>query len=203
MFTADRDACFGRVYDAAHLKSHPKQKVTSLHVLRSLETRREAENWTPGRARANRSGTFARTGRPSVSAFVTFRDRKGIFHNSLTCDKETRDGVRCMIECDGGSFRLARASANAVLLHNNGFVLVGGCGEEVEEGKAVHFESGRGRQGVPARQQAGRGSAAPRSSGRPRSRPACRCASDSRRTSSSASAATTTPRISRAIRSRW
>ena len=47
-----------------------------------------------------------------------------------------------MIECDGGSFRLARAGANSVLLHNNGFVLVGGCGEEMEEGKEVYFDPG-------------------------------------------------------------
>ena len=129
VFTADRDACYGRVYDAAHLKSHPQQKVTSLHVLRSLERRREAENWTPD-ARTEAIRSFREEGQTSVTAFVTFRDRKGIFHNSLTCDKETRDGVRCMIECDGGSFRLARSGANAVMLHNNGFVLIGGCGEE-------------------------------------------------------------------------
>ncbi len=47
IFTADRDACYGRVYDQAHLKAHPRQKVTSVHVMRSLERRREAENWTP------------------------------------------------------------------------------------------------------------------------------------------------------------
>ena len=113
VFTADRDACYGRLYDAAHLKSHPQQKVTSLHVLRSLERRREAENWTPD-ARTESIRSFREEGQTSVTAFVTFRDRKGVFHNALSCDKETRDGVRCMVECDGGSFRLARSNANAV-----------------------------------------------------------------------------------------
>ncbi len=141
VFTADRDACYGRLYDAAHLKSHPQQKVTSLHVLRSLERRREAENWTPD-ARTESIRSFREEGQTSVTAFVTFRDRKGVFHNALSCDKETRDGVRCMVECDGGSFRLARSNANAVMLHNNGFILVGGCGEDVEEGKEVHFSPG-------------------------------------------------------------
>jgi hypothetical protein len=141
MFTADRDACFGRVYDAAHLKAHPKQKVSSIHVLRSLELRREAENWTPD-ARAESIRSFREDGQASVTAFVNFRDRKGTFHNALTCDQETREGVRCMIECDGGSFRLARSGANSVLLHNNGFVLVGGCGEEIEEGQERHFDPG-------------------------------------------------------------
>ena len=82
VFTADRDACYGRVYDAAHMKSHPKQKVTSLHILRSLETRRAAENWTPD-ARAESLRNFREEGQTSVSAFVTFRDRKGIFHTEF------------------------------------------------------------------------------------------------------------------------
>ena len=141
LFTADREACFGRVYDAAHLKAHPKQKVASLHVIRSLEPRREAENWTPD-ARAESIRSFREEGQASVTALVNFRDRKTTFHNSLTCDKETREGVRCLIECDGGSFVLTRSGANSVMLNNNGFVLIGGCGEEVEEGQVRHFSPG-------------------------------------------------------------
>jgi hypothetical protein len=45
LFTADQEACFGRVYDRAHLASHPNQKVTSLHIFRSLGERPEAESW--------------------------------------------------------------------------------------------------------------------------------------------------------------
>ena len=141
IFTADRDACYGRVYDQAHLKAHPRQKVTSFHVMRSLEPRREAENWTPD-ARAEAIRMFREDGLTSVTAFVNFRDRKGTFHNSLTCEQAEKDGVRCMIECDGGSFRLAPASANSVLLHNNGFVLIGGCGEEMPEGQMLHLSPG-------------------------------------------------------------
>ena len=141
MFTADQEACFGRVYDAAHMKAHPKQKVSSIHVLRSLEERRQAENWTPD-ARAEAIRSFREDGQMSVTAFVNFRDKKSTFHNSLTCDKETRDGVTCLIECDGGSFRLTRTGGNGVLLHNNGFVLIGGCGEEVEESQIRHFSPG-------------------------------------------------------------
>src|SRR5689334_10203808 len=45
LFQAEQEACFGRVYDAAHLKAHPQQKVTSFHIFRSLDDRKEAENW--------------------------------------------------------------------------------------------------------------------------------------------------------------
>ncbi len=141
VFTADGEACYGRVYDAAHLKSHPRQQVTSIHVLRELERRREAENWTPD-ARAETIRSFREDGLTSVTALVNFRDRKRTFYNFLTCGKETARGVICMIDCDGGSFRLTRASANSVLLHNNGFVLIGGCGEDVPEEKMVHFDPG-------------------------------------------------------------
>jgi hypothetical protein len=41
--------------------------------------------------------------------------------------------AHCSIECDGGSFDLKRESPTTVLLHNNGFVLVGGCGAEADE----------------------------------------------------------------------
>jgi hypothetical protein len=141
LFPADQEACFRRVYDAAHLGSHPRQKAARVFVMRELGRRREAEDWTPqGRQEAIRS--LREDGITSVTAFVTFRDRKGIFHNSLTCEKETAEGVSCLIECDGGSFRLARAGANAAMLHNNGFVLIGGCGEEVEEGNMIHFSPG-------------------------------------------------------------
>jgi hypothetical protein len=36
LFVADQEACFGRVYDRAHLARHPNQKVTSLHIFRYL-----------------------------------------------------------------------------------------------------------------------------------------------------------------------
>lgn len=142
IFTADREACFGRVYDRGHLASHPLQKVTSLHILRSLAERSEAENWQPN-ARAENIKKFRESGTTEVSAFVTFRDRRGYFHNSLNCNKENKDGVSCYIECDGGSFLLKRQSANSVLLDNGGFVLIGGCGDEVEEGEELRFEPGK------------------------------------------------------------
>ena len=165
-------------------------------MLRSLERAARGGELDARRARQESIRNFREDGQASVTAFVTFRDRKGIFHNSLTCDQETREGVRCMIECDGGSFRLTRSGANSVLLHNNGFVLIGGCGEEVEEGQERAFRPGRGRQGVPARQPADRGLPRRGAEGHPDPGRASRCASVSRRTSSSASGATTTPRIS-------
>jgi hypothetical protein len=142
LFTADKEACFGRVYDQAHLRAHPQQKVTSIHILRSLSERPQAENWEPNQ-REEAIKRFQESGETAVSAFVTFRDRRGYFHNSLTCGRDDKGGMHCFIECDGGSFAIKRESATTALLTNNGFVLVGGCGEEVESGKEVFFDPGK------------------------------------------------------------
>src|SRR6185369_256380 len=128
VFTADKEACYGRVYDRAHLASHPLQKVTSLHVLRSLGERREAENWQPNQ-RDELTKKFRDEGQADVTAFVTFKDRRGTFHNFLSCSKEGPKGTQCYVECDGGRFNLRRANPSALLLENEGFVVVGGCGE--------------------------------------------------------------------------
>jgi hypothetical protein len=45
LFVADQEACFGRVYDRAHLARHPNQQVTSLHIFRYLSERPESEYW--------------------------------------------------------------------------------------------------------------------------------------------------------------
>jgi hypothetical protein len=142
LFTADQEACFGRVYDQSHLARHPDQKVTGIHIFRSLSERPEAENWRPNQ-REEIIKRFRETGETSVQAFATFRDRRGYFHNALTCNKETKNGVGCYIECDGGSFDLKRESPTTALLHNNGFVLIGGCGEEVDESQVVYFSPGK------------------------------------------------------------
>src|SRR5438105_7256593 len=110
LFTADQEACFSHVYDRAHLASHPTQKVTSIHIFRSLGERAEAENWRADQ-RAEAIKRFREDGRSEVEAFVTFRDRRGYFYNSLSCNKEDSRGVHCFIDCDGGSFTLKRESA--------------------------------------------------------------------------------------------
>jgi hypothetical protein len=142
LFTADQEACFGRVYDPPHLARHPDQKVTSIHIFRSLSERPEAENWQQNQ-RDEAIKRYRESGETSVQAFVTFRDRGGYFHNALTCNKETRNGVGCYIECDGGSFDIKRESPTTALLNNKGFVLIGGCGEEVEDDERIYFSPGK------------------------------------------------------------
>jgi hypothetical protein len=132
LFTADQEACFGRVYDKSHLSRHPDQKVTSIHIFRYLSERLEAEDWRPNQ-RAETIKQFREIGQTNLQVFVTFRDRKGYFYQYVVCPGETNNTMHCGVECGGGTFDLKRESPTTVLLHNNGFVLVGGCGAGVDE----------------------------------------------------------------------
>jgi hypothetical protein len=141
LFIADQEACFGRVYDRAHLARHPNQKVSSLHIFRYLDQRPEAENWRPNE-RQEANERFRKTGQTWVQAFVRFRDRPGYFHNWLVCSGESNKGVHCFVECDGGTFDMNRESPTTALLYNHSFVVVGGCGQEVEGTDWVYFSPG-------------------------------------------------------------
>jgi hypothetical protein len=125
-----KEVCFGRAYDAAHLASHPKQRVTSFHLAREFtpDPFTEDPSWTPEELR----NVDGEDGRILVTAYVRFRDRPGVFSNGLSCAREDSGNVRCGIDCDGGSFNL-KASGPSILLENEGFVVVGGCGASEED----------------------------------------------------------------------
>lgn len=124
------DACFGRVYDATHLASHPKQRVTSFHL--SREFKRDPYSEYEPSPESEMKDVDGEYGRVIVTAYVRFRDRKGVFTNGLSCGKGDDGKVLCGIDCDGGSFSL-RPSGQSLLLENNGFVVVGGCGASEDE----------------------------------------------------------------------
>lgn len=130
------EACFGRSYDAAHLAKHPQQRVTSFHLFRDFtpDPSKETPQSTPEQLRSEDG-----EGGIHVTAFVRFRDRPGLYFNGLQCSRS--DGtVHCGIECDGGGFRL-RGSGPSLLLDNQGFVVVGGCGASEDEQEQRDFVS--------------------------------------------------------------
>ena len=124
------EACFGRVYDSKHLAQHPKQRVTSFHLSREFTSSPYTED-TSLSAEELRNIDGA-DGRVMVNAYVRFRDRPGVFSNALSCGKNDEGKVFCGIDCDGGSFNL-KASGPSILLENEGFVVVGGCGGSEED----------------------------------------------------------------------
>lgn len=129
-FPIDKESCFGRVYDTAHLAKHPRQLVTSFHLFRDLDPDQNTEDEPTTRADILKND--AESNSVNLSAFVRFKNRKGVFWNVLNCNKSDGNGMRCGIDCDGGSFE-ARAQQQSLIVTNNGFVLIGGCGASEEE----------------------------------------------------------------------
>ncbi len=132
------DICFGRVYDAAHLASHPKQRVTSFHVAREFTPDPNSE-YDPGSPQELKDNDGL-DGRITVAAYVRFRDRPGVFANTLSCVRDDSGRARCGIDCDGGQFTL-KSSAGSLLLENEGFVVVGGCEASEDDSDNREFVS--------------------------------------------------------------
>lgn len=124
------EACFGRSYDDAHLRKHPRQRVTSFHILRdfSPDTHAESEH----QSRDELLSSDGENGNIGLAAYVRVRDRKGVYFNHFSCRRDDKGAMRCGIDCDGGSFS-ARPSGGSLLVQNEGFVVVGGCGASDED----------------------------------------------------------------------
>jgi hypothetical protein len=131
-----QEACYGRVYDAAHLKKHPKQRVTAFHLFRDFTPDPNMEMPPENhQALIDSDGE----GGIRVTAYVRFRDRPGLFYNGMVCGGASEGGkVRCGIECDGGGFTV-KGTGKSLLLENEGFVVVGGCGASEDEAEQADF----------------------------------------------------------------
>lgn len=124
-----KEVCYGRVYDAAHLKAHPKQRVTSFHLFRDFTP--DSSKEMPQETREKMIAEDGQGTGVNVMAYVRFRDRPGLFFNGLNCLKY-ENNIRCGIDCDGGGF-LLKPSGESLLIENEGFVVIGGCGASEDE----------------------------------------------------------------------
>lgn len=115
-----REVCFARTYDPAHLKRHPKQKVTAL--LFQLRYRRHpAERGYP---EGQRNYYFA------MSAKV--KGQKKTLYASGECVPGD-GGFGCGVECDGGGIRVKRepkTDAIVIRLEDRIRMTIGCDGEE-------------------------------------------------------------------------
>lgn len=89
-------ACFHRVYDAAHLRRHPRQKVTRMTAIAYLAQRPDGEENV-------------------VNIDVAFRKAGTVRQYSGVC-RDGASGLDCALECDGGSFAIAARGGDAILL---------------------------------------------------------------------------------------
>jgi hypothetical protein len=126
-----KEACFGRTYDADYLQRNPKQRVTRFHLFRDFAIDKTAES--PPLSASEFLERDGEGGTIGLTAYVGFRDKPGVFTNWLSCGKSSDGaGVRCGVECDGGGFKIGAKDITlkdmALLVENQGFVVTGGCG---------------------------------------------------------------------------
>lgn len=124
------ETCFGRTYDAAHLRKHPRQRVTSFHILRDFSPDPNAE--TEHLSREEMLSADGEYGNILLSGYVRVRGRKGVYSNQFTCRPDDTAAMRCGIDCDGGQFT-ARPRGSSLLVQNEGFVVLGGCGASEDD----------------------------------------------------------------------
>ncbi len=94
--------CMAREYDDAHMKAHPKQKVTGI-----------AFTYAPVAAEDAAEGAI--TG----ALVVTLKGSKTRLYGSAYCKSGKGSDVECIIDEDGGSFRLVETSKGGVLENKN------------------------------------------------------------------------------------
>lgn len=72
------------------------------------------------------------------------------YSNSMFCQKN-KNQLHCSIECDGGSADIyweMRTKNNEITLVNNGFVLYGGCGSDIDENDMIWLKPTKGGDDV-------------------------------------------------------
>jgi hypothetical protein len=100
----DRRACWERIYDEAHLKAHPKQKVTAIRLMHEPSD----------------------TDYFGVGLMFNLRKRIGAeaFDYALYgfC-KAKGAGLTCTPEWDAGTWRIERGPDGTLLIRNNGIIV--------------------------------------------------------------------------------
>jgi hypothetical protein len=114
-------ACYVRSYDAAHLRAHPHQRITTMTFLLAVKP------YDPP----------VKSGRPEDRVYYTFDMtvlRRGDKRRLYTAgDCMGGEGIFCAVDCDGGGVALDKlppAGALVVRLNKDGIRMFHDCDEE-------------------------------------------------------------------------
>jgi len=118
---AGNKACYVRNYDAAHLRAHPQQRITSMKFLLAVEAYPEP----------------TKKERPQDLYYYTFamqvarRGDKKLLHTAGDCMAYGQ--INCVVDCDGGSVSLdSMPPANSLIVRisEEGVRMFHDCDEE-------------------------------------------------------------------------
>lgn len=124
--------CYEREYSSEHMAKNSKQTVKSIKI----KIHRGIEEYDSDQLYL------------AIEADVKPKGKKDYKHyrTGMACREESGK-LHCFIDCDGGSATLRpslEAPQNWMRLENNGFVMYGGCGEDVDENDTVRIEPTKG-----------------------------------------------------------
>jgi hypothetical protein len=123
-------ACYSRAYDAAHLKAHPRQRITAMRFLLSVG----AYDPKPQNATNPEDLYYYK-----FSMSVMRRGDKRLLHTSGDCF--SAENIQCVVDCDGGSVALDKmppANSLIVRLNNDsGITMYHDCDGDENKGAVV------------------------------------------------------------------
>jgi hypothetical protein len=126
---AGNKICFTRVYDAAHLQQHPKQKVRELALQVSVEHIKEDNLF-----------------RYNFGLSAKMKGQAKTLQTSGECSPAAGRRIFCGVECDGGGVNIEQAGPENLMVYlaedgKPGRIRMAPCGESDEE-NAVELTSG-------------------------------------------------------------
>lgn len=136
MFPQGVERCYRATFDAAARKGHAGQVLGEFMLYRLL--RPDPSKETVGRT-AEDEVAYDKSADVWnwVAVLAKLADGKGYYSQSIVCsDSEDNGGVRCGVECDGGSFAMKKDGDSLALSFepDNGLSLNQSCGDPDEEG---------------------------------------------------------------------
>jgi hypothetical protein len=131
----DAALCFSRTYDAAHLKQHPKQKVTEMILFIRYITLSEDEAIL---ITTDNGGTEKQYFRYDFTLAAKVKDRSQALYASGDC--ASAEGIGCGVECDGGGIDIEPVAGkdDTILVRLERIRMTLGC----SEGADVDLEGG-------------------------------------------------------------
>lgn len=134
------DACFGRVYDAAHLKAHPKQKVARIFFLYGHDPVSRPNEESTANADTSYNGFLT----------TTVRGAKTPQWAGGWCSHESEDGksgpIRCGMDCDRTMASLKLDDKGRLILTDVSSDLYLDAGSEDELGEAEYDRQALGSE---------------------------------------------------------
>lgn len=115
-------ACFVRTYDAAHLRAHPRQRITAMRFLLGVDA------YDPKPPNAKGVGDLYYY---TFSMSVSRRGERRLLRTSGDC--MGGDAISCVVDCDGGSVALDKmppANTLIVRLNEDGIRMFHDCDDE-------------------------------------------------------------------------